>query len=87
MDFEQEFRHGTKVAETAHYINAVFGKDTADERTVRFWFNRFRCGKFDLKNKPRGIPAGIPRGLFLMQCLITMYWTTKQVCDSFTASR
>lgn len=55
--FEYEFRRGTDAAETARNINAVFGENTANERTVRFWFNRFRSGNFDLKNESRGRPA------------------------------
>lgn len=48
--FEFEFLRWTNAAETAPNINVVFGENTANERTVRFWFNRFRGGNFDLKN-------------------------------------
>lgn len=54
--FEYEFRRGTNAAETARNINAAFGEGSTNERTVRFWFKRFRDGNFDLKNEPRGRP-------------------------------
>ncbi|CAH2089379.1 unnamed protein product [Euphydryas editha] len=54
--FEYEFRRGTNAAETARNINVAFGEGTVNERTVRFWFKRFRDGNFDLKNEPRGRP-------------------------------
>jgi histone-lysine N-methyltransferase SETMAR len=34
----------------------VYGGGVAKENTVRFWFQRFRSGNFDLQNKPRGRP-------------------------------
>lgn len=53
------FRRRTNAAETAGNVNAGFEEDTANERTKRFVFNRFRrpLAKFDLKNEPRGKPA------------------------------
>ncbi|XP_075862154.1 histone-lysine N-methyltransferase SETMAR isoform X2 [Microcebus murinus] len=54
--FEYEFRHGTNASQTARNINEVFGKDVANERTVRRWFEKFRCGDFNLENEPRGRP-------------------------------
>jgi [histone H3]-lysine36 N-dimethyltransferase SETMAR len=53
---EYEFQRGSNVAETARNINVAFGEGSANERTVRFWFKRFRDGNFDLKNKQRGRP-------------------------------
>ena len=32
----------------------MYGGGVAKENTVRFWFQRFRSGNFDLQNKPRG---------------------------------
>ncbi|CAG9131584.1 unnamed protein product [Plutella xylostella] len=43
-------------AETARRINDVYGDGVAKENTVRFWFQHFRSGNFDLQNKPRGRP-------------------------------
>lgn len=54
--FEYEFHRGTSAAETARRINDVYGEATVKENTVRFWFQRFRSGNFDLQNKPRGRP-------------------------------
>jgi [histone H3]-lysine36 N-dimethyltransferase SETMAR len=53
---EYEFRRGSNEAETARYINIAFDEGSANERTMRFWFKRFRDGNFDLKNEPRRRP-------------------------------
>ncbi|XP_028030012.1 histone-lysine N-methyltransferase SETMAR-like isoform X1 [Bombyx mandarina] len=50
---EYEFRRGTS-AQTARNINDVYGMNTTNERTTRFWFQRFGHGNVDLKNEPRG---------------------------------
>ena len=52
--YEYEFHRGTSAAETARRINDVYGDGAAKENTVRFWFQRFRSGNFDLQNKHRG---------------------------------
>ncbi|CAG9130688.1 unnamed protein product [Plutella xylostella] len=54
--YEYEFHRGTSAAETARRINDVYGDGVAKENTVRFWFQRFRSGNFDLQNKPHGRP-------------------------------
>lgn len=54
--YEYEFHLGTSAAETARRINNAYGEATAKENTVRYWFQRFRSGNFDLQNKPRGRP-------------------------------
>ncbi|CAG9136399.1 unnamed protein product [Plutella xylostella] len=54
--YEYEFHRGTSAAKTARRINDVYGDGVAKENTVRFWFQRFRSGNFDLQNKPRGRP-------------------------------
>jgi [histone H3]-lysine36 N-dimethyltransferase SETMAR len=54
--FEYEFRRGSNASETARNINVAFGEGSANERTVRFWFKRFRNGNFDLKDEPRRRP-------------------------------
>ncbi|RVE43307.1 hypothetical protein evm_012039 [Chilo suppressalis] len=46
-----EFYRGTSAAETT-----VYGTGVAKESTVRFWFQRFRSGNFDLQNQHRGRP-------------------------------
>lgn len=53
--FEYEFWRGTNAARTTRNLNEVFGKDVANERTIR-WFEKFRSGGFDLQNEPRGRP-------------------------------
>jgi histone-lysine N-methyltransferase SETMAR len=54
--FEYEFHRGTSASETARRINDVYGDGAAKENIVRFWFQRFRSGNFNLQNKPRGRP-------------------------------
>ncbi|KAJ0170190.1 hypothetical protein K1T71_014118 [Dendrolimus kikuchii] len=54
--YEYEFHRGTSAAETARRINNVYGGSVAKENIVRFWFQRFRSGNFDLQNKPRERP-------------------------------
>jgi histone-lysine N-methyltransferase SETMAR len=54
--FEYEFRRGTNATQTARDINKVFGADSTSDRTVRFWFDRFRSGNFNIDNEPRGRP-------------------------------
>ena len=54
--FEYEFRRGTNATQTSRNVNEVFGKDVANERTVRRWFEKFRSGDFDIQNEPRGRP-------------------------------
>nr|XP_015912828.1 histone-lysine N-methyltransferase SETMAR-like [Parasteatoda tepidariorum] len=51
--FEYEFYHGANVAQTSLNVNEAFGKDAANELTVRRWFMKFRFGDFDLQNEPR----------------------------------
>lgn len=36
-----------------NYIDNGYGADTTNERTVRFWFARFRRGNYTLDNEPR----------------------------------
>lgn len=57
--FEYEFRRGNNAAQTARNINDVYGVNTTNERTARFWFQRFRSGNFDLKNEARGRPETV----------------------------
>ncbi|XP_045452753.1 histone-lysine N-methyltransferase SETMAR-like [Melitaea cinxia] len=52
---EYEFRHGSKAAEAARNINDVYGANTTNDRTTRYWFARFRPGNFDVRNE-RGRP-------------------------------
>ncbi|CAF4830065.1 unnamed protein product [Pieris macdunnoughi] len=54
--YEYEFRRGTSAADKTRRVNDVYGGHVAKENTVRFWFQRFRSGNFDLRNKPRGRP-------------------------------
>ncbi|XP_045454794.1 histone-lysine N-methyltransferase SETMAR-like [Melitaea cinxia] len=53
---EYEFRRGSKAAEAARHINDVYGMNTTNDRTTRYWFARFRSGNFNLRNEPRGRP-------------------------------
>ena len=52
--YKYEFYRGTSAAETARKVIDVYGGRVAKENIVRFWFQHFRFGNFDLQNKPRG---------------------------------
>jgi [histone H3]-lysine36 N-dimethyltransferase SETMAR len=52
--YDYEFHRGTSAAKTSGRVNGVYSSCVAKENTVRFWFQRFRSGNFDLQNKPRG---------------------------------
>ncbi|RVE43070.1 hypothetical protein evm_012277 [Chilo suppressalis] len=54
--YEYKFYRGTSAAGTARRIVDVYGAGIAKESTVRFWFQCFRSGNFDLQNQPRGRP-------------------------------
>lgn len=51
---ENEFRRSSNAAGTPHNINDVYGVNTADERPVWCWFERFCQGDFGIKNQPCG---------------------------------
>lgn len=47
---------GHNGAEAAKNINSVFGDNTASERTMRFWFQKFANVDFSLENQVRRQP-------------------------------
>ncbi|XP_045445735.1 histone-lysine N-methyltransferase SETMAR-like [Melitaea cinxia] len=53
---EYEFHRGSKTSEAARNINDVYGANTTNDRTTRYWFAHFRSGYFDLRNEPRAWP-------------------------------
>ena len=48
-----EFKMGCKAAATTHNINNPFGPGTAKERTVQWWFKKFRKGDESLEDDER----------------------------------
>jgi hypothetical protein len=48
-----EFNRGSKAAEAAENICAVYGEDSSAERTAPKWFGRFKQGNFDMSDTPR----------------------------------
>lgn len=54
-----EFKLGDNAATATKKINTAFGEGSVNERTVQIWFKKFRSGKFDLENEPRGRPKTI----------------------------
>ncbi|XP_046539330.1 histone-lysine N-methyltransferase SETMAR-like isoform X1 [Equus quagga] len=54
--FLYEFKLGHSAAMASRNINSVFGEGCVSERTVRWWFEKFRSGDLSLKNEPRGRP-------------------------------
>jgi histone-lysine N-methyltransferase SETMAR len=57
--FLYEFKLGHNAAEAARNINAAFGNETASERTIRYWFEKFRAGDTSLENEERGRPESV----------------------------
>lgn len=55
--YQYEFYRGTRTVETAGRVNNVYDADIAKENIVRFWFQNFRFGNFELHNNPRGRPV------------------------------
>ena len=51
--FLLEFKISRKAAETTHNINNTFGPGTAKERTVQWWFKKFRKGDESLEDDER----------------------------------
>ena len=52
-----EFKLGHKAAEATRNINSAFGQETANERTVQRWFQKFRDGDESLEDEEgRGRP-------------------------------
>lgn len=55
-----EFKLESKAAETTRKINNAFGNGTAKERTVQFWFKKFRSGDESLEDgEGRGRPSEV----------------------------
>lgn len=40
-------------------INSVFGEVSVSERTIRWWFEKFRSGDLSLKYEPLGRPKSV----------------------------
>ncbi|XP_039097120.1 UPF0547 protein C16orf87 homolog [Hyaena hyaena] len=57
--FLYEFKLGHSAATASRNINSVFGEGSVSERTVRWWFEKFRSGDLSLKNEPRGRPKSV----------------------------
>ena len=58
--FLYEFKLNRSAAETARKINQAFGNDSANERTVRRWFAKFRSGDFNLEDEPQVVQYSNP---------------------------
>ncbi|MEZ0498461.1 hypothetical protein [Sphingomonas sp. IW22] len=52
--FLYEFKNGLRAAETARKINDAFGSGTTNERTVQWWFAKFRSGDESLQDEKHG---------------------------------
>ena len=54
-----EFNRGTKAAEAARNMCAVYGDNVIGESTARKSFSRFKENRFDISDTPRsGRPSG-----------------------------
>lgn len=57
--FLYEFKLGHSAAAARRNIISVFGEGSVSERTIRWWFGKFRSGDLSLKNEPRGRPRSV----------------------------
>ncbi|XP_027982707.2 uncharacterized protein LOC114226711 [Eptesicus fuscus] len=57
--FLYEFKLGHSAATASRNIISVFGEGSVNERTIRWWFEKFRSGDLSLKNEPRGRPRSV----------------------------
>ncbi|XP_036202334.1 histone-lysine N-methyltransferase SETMAR-like [Myotis myotis] len=57
--FLYEFKLGHSAATASRNIASVFGEGSVNERTIRWWFEKFRSGDLSLKNEPRGRPRSV----------------------------
>ena len=57
--FLYEFKLGHNAAVAASNIDLAFGEGTANQRTIRRWFEKFRSGDMNLENEPRGRPESV----------------------------
>jgi hypothetical protein len=48
-----EFNRGSKAAEAARNICAVYGEDSIAEKTTQKWFASFKQGNFDMSDTRR----------------------------------
>lgn len=55
--FIYEFKLSHNAAEANRNILSVFGDDTAEECTVRKWFEKFKAGDTTLENEELGRPT------------------------------
>ncbi|XP_015440315.1 PREDICTED: LOW QUALITY PROTEIN: histone-lysine N-methyltransferase SETMAR-like [Dufourea novaeangliae] len=54
--FLYEWKSGKNASTAARNINAAFGNDAVNERTVRRWYQKFEAGDESLESEPRGRP-------------------------------
>lgn len=55
-----QFKCGRNAAETARDMNKAFGQETTKERTVQWWFQKFRAGDESLEDEEgRGRPSAL----------------------------
>lgn len=57
--FLYEFKLGHSAAMASRNINSVFGEVSVSERTIRWWFEKFRSGDLSLKYEPLGRPKSV----------------------------
>lgn len=57
--FLYEFKLGHSAAAASRNIISVFGEGSVSERTIRWWFGKFRSGDLSLQNEPRGRPRSV----------------------------
>ncbi|XP_014469423.1 PREDICTED: histone-lysine N-methyltransferase SETMAR-like isoform X2 [Dinoponera quadriceps] len=86
--FLYEFKKGRKAAEVARSINDAFGPGVANERTVQWWFRRFRDGDESLENERRsGRPMTIDDNHLKMLIEIDPHTTIQELAKELGVSK
>ncbi|XP_076271257.1 histone-lysine N-methyltransferase SETMAR-like [Rhynchophorus ferrugineus] len=75
-----EYKLGRKAAEAARNINEAFGQGTASERTVQWWFKKFRNGDESLETEKRsGRPSEVDSERLKALVEADPYMTTREL--------
>ena len=53
------YKLGHNAEKTTRNISNAFGEDASSERTVQYWFKKFKSGNTNLDNEERGRPSSI----------------------------
>uniref|UniRef100_UPI00211D1629 Histone-lysine N-methyltransferase SETMAR n=1 Tax=Homo sapiens TaxID=9606 RepID=UPI00211D1629 len=82
-----EFKMGRKAAETTRNMNNAFGPGTANERTVQWWFKKFRKGDESLEDEERsGRPSEVDNDQLRAIIEADPLTTTREVAEEMNVN-